>query len=631
MKLNQYEWDPDKDLIAEGAFAEVFRARDTNAGQRLVALKIYKEAVAKGTGGSAQRKYTLEKEFGQMDGLSHTNIISYFGLDYIKHTDAMGRASSYPVIIMELAAEGTLTDFLKSKPPKAEVEKVIQDIIKGVDYLHSEGILHRDLKPGNILITRNRMGQPVAKITDFGISRDLLSDQTLEQSLTAGVGTPHYMAPEQFFKKKYGLNQEISKRTDYWAVGVVVFRLLTGRLPFGHGEKDYELIRESILSQSPDLRGLPIDYKAFVSGCLQKHATNRGAALDTTVRQENERVVKAPTVNKTKVANSQKTKSRPALSPKEHSSGLEKTQESGPARKEEAVEVEDGKTKPAKNVLTRTLLLLFALANIIFGIAMLAHGEGFALMAFIYFIGSTVLFVHYASLQPINLALRIASMSLITFYAVVTSITVVPVLGAILMYWDFFQTKKEEWARFKKETSVAFKAGLTFWVVLYGVSWFLLTLVNVVEGGIPDGRSRILGFQSVLDILAWETRADFTLAPNVVLFAALLVILLRCNTQLTFRSMQLTTLVTVVLMASWWLFLDNGKSMLYTWITEKRTVHITNLGWGYYVWFISIFGVLSFALYDIARQVKRTSSFWAFWSMTTSITIVLFLAMYAYG
>jgi len=276
MKLNQYEWNPEKDLIAQGAFAEVFKAKDTNSQDRYVALKIYKEAVVKGTSGSTgQEKYTLEKEFQKIDGLSHTNIITYFGINYIKHKDALGRSSSYPVIIMEYASEGTLQDFIKTNPDTKIVDKIIQDIIKGVGYLHDEGIIHRDLKPGNILITRNRKGEPVAKITDFGISRDTLTDKTIEESFTEGVGTPHYMAPEQFFKKKFGLKSKISERTDIWALGVVIYRALTNKLPFGHGSKDYELIRDAIIKDKANFKNIPIKYHLFLEACLQKKAVKR--------------------------------------------------------------------------------------------------------------------------------------------------------------------------------------------------------------------------------------------------------------------------------------------------------------------------------------------------------------------
>ncbi len=282
MKLNQYTWDPEKDLIAEGSFAEVFKALDTNTQGRVVALKIYKEAVAKGTQGSSnQKKYSLEEEFRKIDGLSHTNIITYYGQSYMEHKDAMGRSSSYPVIVMEYAEYGTLSDFLKTKPNAGIIDKLIKEIINGVAYLHSEGILHRDLKPGNILITSNRRGEPVAKITDFGISRDLLNRaETLDKSMTAGVGTPHYMAPEQFFKRNFGFNQEISERTDIWAIGVIVYRLFSKRLPFGNGVQDYEQVRDEITNTNPDLTTFPAGAKALVMHCLQKHADKRPESAD---------------------------------------------------------------------------------------------------------------------------------------------------------------------------------------------------------------------------------------------------------------------------------------------------------------------------------------------------------------
>src|SRR5690606_291606 len=127
MRLGNYEWDPDHDLIAAGAFAEVFRARDMHTTGRTVALKIYKEAVTKGSSGSSgQKKYTLEQEFRNVDGLSHTNIIAYYGLDYLHGKDAMGRQTSHPVLVMEYAEGGTLTDFLKTHPDDAVRDKLIR-------------------------------------------------------------------------------------------------------------------------------------------------------------------------------------------------------------------------------------------------------------------------------------------------------------------------------------------------------------------------------------------------------------------------------------------------------------------------------------------------------------------------
>ena len=275
MKLNHYEWDPKEDLIAEGSFAEVFKARDQNNPERFVALKIYKEGVAKGSSnGSIDNKYTLEKEFQKVDGLSHTNIISYYGLDYIRSADALGRSVSYPVLIMEYASEGTLLQFLATNPEEKVVDKLIRQIIEGVGYLHREGTIHRDLKPGNILITKNRRDEPLAKITDFGISEDTI-EENLEESLTEGVGTPHYMAPEQFYKKKFGVNGEINEQTDIWALGVIIYRILAKKRPFGHQSKDYETIREEILNADPDYSLIPPKYLSLVKSCLQKKAIDR--------------------------------------------------------------------------------------------------------------------------------------------------------------------------------------------------------------------------------------------------------------------------------------------------------------------------------------------------------------------
>lgn len=276
MKLSHYEWDPEQDLIAQGGFAEVFKAKDVNTANRWVALKIYKEAVSKGTAGSTgQKKYSLEQEFSKIDGLSHTNIISFYGLEYLQHEDMMGRVSNYPILIMEYAGEGTLKDLMQKKFPSDEVARIMKCVVSAVEYLHEQGIIHRDLKPGNILFSKDRNGKLIPKVTDFGISRDVLSDKTIEQSFTEGVGTSHYMAPEQFFKKKFGLNGEISERTDIWAIGVILYRMFTGKFPFGDGKKDYELIRDEIVNETPDFSVVSEDFKAIIQGCLQKDASKR--------------------------------------------------------------------------------------------------------------------------------------------------------------------------------------------------------------------------------------------------------------------------------------------------------------------------------------------------------------------
>jgi len=285
MKLNQYEWDPENDVIGYGAFAEVFRARDNNG--HYAALKIYREAITKGsTGGAFQNKYTLEEEYKKGELLAHTNVIRYINLDYIIHIDSMQRIVSYPVLVMEYADAGNLSDWLKSSTPPKETEaiKIAREVLSGLGYLHEQSIIHRDLKPGNILFKKDRMGNKVAKISDFGISRDTLQDSTNRPSATAGVGTIDYMAPEQLLKKAYGLNGEVSNRTDLWAGGVMLYRMLTGKMPFGEENKDYENIHSEIISKEPDYSKVPAKYQGVIKACLQKHASARPADANAVLR-----------------------------------------------------------------------------------------------------------------------------------------------------------------------------------------------------------------------------------------------------------------------------------------------------------------------------------------------------------
>lgn len=285
MKLNQYEWDPESDVLGNGAFAEVFRAKDSSG--HYAALKIYREAIVKGsTAGGFQSKYTLEEEYKKGELLSHTNVIRYQNLDYIVHVDSMQRTASYPVLVMEYADAGSLSGWLKSTTPPtgSEAIKITREILSGLAYLHQQGIIHRDLKPGNILFKKDRMGNKVVKISDFGISRDVLEDNINRPSATAGVGTIDYMAPEQLLKKTYGLNGEISNRTDLWAVGIMLYRMLSGKMPFGQENKDYENIHSEIITNEPDYSIVPSKYQPVIKACLQKHAGARPADADAVIK-----------------------------------------------------------------------------------------------------------------------------------------------------------------------------------------------------------------------------------------------------------------------------------------------------------------------------------------------------------
>src|ERR1700761_6955513 len=193
MQLNQYKWNSEDDFLGRGTFAEVFRAH-TDKGGLLVALKIATEATLEtggsfGNPGSIRNKYRLEDEYAKGKDLSHTHIIRYWDLEYLTHTDHMNRKSKNAVLIMEYADKGSLEQKLSAgRLPEETALQIALEILSGLTYLHGQKIIHRDLKPANILFKTSKLGTEVVKLTDFGISRDLLSPPNADApSSTAGV------------------------------------------------------------------------------------------------------------------------------------------------------------------------------------------------------------------------------------------------------------------------------------------------------------------------------------------------------------------------------------------------------------------------------------------------------------
>ncbi len=620
MQLNQYSWDPINDLIAEGAFAEVFRAKDNNTIGRKVALKVYKEAVTKGTAGSSgQKKYTLEKEFGKVDGLSHTNIISYYGLNYLKNPDALGRMSSYPVIIMEYASEGTLKDFMSSNPTSGEIKKIIVDIIKGVAYLHSEGIIHRDLKPGNILITKNRKGEPVAKITDFGISRDILTEQTLEQSMTSGVGTPHYMAPEQFFKKKFGLNGELSERTDIWAVGVIIFWLLTGKLPFGNGQNDYDEVRNAIVAEKYPKDGLENSYSDIIEACLQKNAGERCGnvldllnsfkGLDHTMVPQFPPAEESGKRSEYTSENDQLTEIRGSHShlPDKESS------HSG---------------KPNTTVIKATIFSIVSLL----GIGVLVFSERGSttenawevwdeLWVIVYSLCSVVSFwpIYRPKFSPgiwQYLSLGLVTAVSITLGATFSlgvnflALSVEQVL--IVLYIVVFHTGFFLWLglSYYRNTTVD-----TPWVVIVG--FIALHLITYYLPLINESASNVYITMVLFSI------GSFTYLPNIFVLAVLFIC---CGSEITKHRKWVIGMasISVVLMSLWWLLLDsenNYTMMLFKlWDTSGS---IKDLNVGYYIWYLSNYAFLGFA---VKRAIRGSAWERYYWPALIGISVILLVS-----
>lgn len=201
--------------IAEGGMGAVFRARRRLLGDE-VALKIVRSEFARDHG--ARERFLRESRACAQ--LRHPNIVSI--LDY--NVDAEGR----PFLVMELLNGPSLRQELGARGPLplGEVQQILQPISNALQLAHDNGILHRDVKPANIVAHDFGGGIRAHKIVDFGLVRDLRSDATRLTAAHMFVGTFTYAAPEQV------LGGELDARSDQYSLAVVAYEALTGRPPF---------------------------------------------------------------------------------------------------------------------------------------------------------------------------------------------------------------------------------------------------------------------------------------------------------------------------------------------------------------------------------------------------------------
>jgi serine/threonine protein kinase len=230
---------------------------------RIVALKVLRREFL---ASAVQRRFEIEAEL--LAHLQHPGIAQI----YAAHP---GNETTPPFIAMELVSGPPVTEFADSHalPVRDRVE-LLARIADAVQHAHQRGIIHRDLKPGNILVAED--GQP--KVLDFGVARRLeqVSPVTIATETGQLVGTLAYMSPEQV----QAVPEAIDTRTDIHALGVILFRLLTGRLPFGHDDPPLPELARRIAQDDapklgtikPELRG---DLEVIVARALAKEKERR--------------------------------------------------------------------------------------------------------------------------------------------------------------------------------------------------------------------------------------------------------------------------------------------------------------------------------------------------------------------
>jgi serine/threonine protein kinase len=196
--------------LGEGGMAVVYKAFDTRL-ERKVAVKVILPSRQQ----NEKFLKRFEREARSLAQLTHPNIVGV--MDY-------GDYEGLPYLVMEYLPGGTLKQKLTGKPvPWQEAALLLAPVARALEHAHKHGIIHRDVKPSNILITDS--GQPM--LADFGIAKILDAEETADLTgSSTGVGTPEYMAPEQ------GLGHAVDARTDVYALGIVFYEMVTGRKPY---------------------------------------------------------------------------------------------------------------------------------------------------------------------------------------------------------------------------------------------------------------------------------------------------------------------------------------------------------------------------------------------------------------
>lgn len=206
------------DLIGRGGMSEVHLGQDTRLG-RTVAIKLLKSSLAL----DPAFRTRFRQEAQAAARMAHPTIVRVFDAGEETVTDALGRETQQPFIVMEYVDGRMLKDVIRggALDPK-EAVRILDGVLTALEYSHRAGVVHRDIKPGNVMITK--AGQ--VKVMDFGIARAISDSSTTVAQTTAILGTASYFSPEQ------AKGELVDARTDLYSAGVVLFEMLTGRPPF---------------------------------------------------------------------------------------------------------------------------------------------------------------------------------------------------------------------------------------------------------------------------------------------------------------------------------------------------------------------------------------------------------------
>ena len=232
--------------LGEGGMGTVYLAEQIGVGNRPVALKVLNRRLLD----DPEFLVRFQNEAGSTGRIRHPNVVTIF--------ESAQADDSTPYIAMEFLEGESLRDLLKQRGPlpAAECAEILQQTARGLNAADKLGILHRDLKPDNLFLTRDEDGELIVKVVDFGIAK--LRESATHTLMGTVLGTPAYMSYEQ----ACGMNSdELDARSDVYSLGVVTYEMLTGRVPF-HSDTPLGYLRKHQQDAPPPFRAVKPDLPA---------------------------------------------------------------------------------------------------------------------------------------------------------------------------------------------------------------------------------------------------------------------------------------------------------------------------------------------------------------------------------
>ncbi|MDO9299861.1 MAG: serine/threonine-protein kinase, partial [Anaerolineales bacterium] len=250
-KIGRYQI---KSELGRGGMATVYRAYDPQS-RRDVAIKVFPRELVH----DLQFRVLFAREIKTVAGLEHASIVPVYDV---------GEEDGQPYFVMRFMTGGSLSVLIANGIiPLEETARIVEKIAEGLTYAHKKGIIHCDLKPGNILFDDN--GDPF--ISDFGIAK--LTESTSSLTGSGVIGTPAYMSPEQKIQ-----GSKLDSRSDIYSLGVIVFQMLSGQQPYiantPMGGKS-KPVTEPVFEILNTIPGLPFEVDVLIKKSMAKDKTKR--------------------------------------------------------------------------------------------------------------------------------------------------------------------------------------------------------------------------------------------------------------------------------------------------------------------------------------------------------------------